>query len=285
MNDLSDAATMVRGVRALQIRVKSWVNDTWGSSIAKSVRGSACRLLESSIVLARSMGVDLDEVNRIAIRVYGYAIGKPEQEAAWVAISLVACAIAAGIDLGDEIYCELLRIEDPKVRERRRQNDLAQQSRETTAADAPASAPAAPVTATLREKPSRRIEDIARLRGKPESWAIIQYLDELHAANQLLGRPVDRDPSLAAPTPENSGEPPQVPGMNDVDLICYFWFHTRQPEYNCFFSRAQIRRLYWLARTPPPLESDSTILTSAEVDPLIRRIAEASTHNRETRGT
>ncbi len=297
MNEQDDKQ-MQLGLRILQSRVKNWFGETFGIPIEITRRAYARLLLENAIALARLMGIDFDEERRIADRVYSQPLTKPEQEAALVALSLAACAVESGIDLGYMVSSEISRLQDPAVRQRCRQNHLQQQSWGMTAADAPAAAPAVPVTAKLLEKPSRRIEAISRQKAgmfrsnepQVDPRVIVQYLDELHAANQLLSRPADRDPSLVAPTTENAGVPPQVPGMNDVDLLCHFWFFTRGPFSTSFFSRAQIRRLYWLAgASVTDAEVDNLVFTRAEVDLLLthaqRRLADALDRNKETRGT
>lgn len=79
------------------------------------------RVLEEALELAQAEGVDLATAQRVATRTFSRPVGDRKQEAAQVAVTLLAWSAGAESNLSTLIANELTRIETPEVMERIRQ--------------------------------------------------------------------------------------------------------------------------------------------------------------------
>lgn len=97
-------------MRDLQKRVMEWVRTRIGPEHTHS-RERAMRLLEEAVELAQAEGIFIESVQRQVGHVYGRPAGEPEQEAAGVAVCLLAWCESRGISFVTLAAREIERIE------------------------------------------------------------------------------------------------------------------------------------------------------------------------------
>lgn len=102
---------MSLSMRAMQRRVSAWVSKCFGDEALFDERERAMRVLEESLELAQSCGVELAGALKAATVVYGRPPGRCSQEIAGVGIALLAMAECETTALEDAIGDELFRIE------------------------------------------------------------------------------------------------------------------------------------------------------------------------------
>jgi hypothetical protein len=103
-----------RVMAELQSRVAEWVRTRIGEAHMQP-RERAMRLLEEAIELAQAEGITEDMVRDQAQHVFSRPAGKPESEAAGVAICLLGWTGATGNSLLGLINAELQRIESKPI--------------------------------------------------------------------------------------------------------------------------------------------------------------------------
>jgi hypothetical protein len=94
----------------LEVRVAVWVKTRLGPDHMQR-RERAMRLLEEAIELAQAEGLTIDQVVKQADHVFMRPAGEPSQEAAGVAVTLLAWCAATGNTFADLGLAEIERIE------------------------------------------------------------------------------------------------------------------------------------------------------------------------------
>lgn len=94
----------------------------FGDVVLASRHERAARVLEEAAELAQAEGVDLAHADRVLVRVYGRPAGDPRQEGAGVAVTLLAWAAVAEVDLEGVTRAEVDRIEALPVEQLRRKH-------------------------------------------------------------------------------------------------------------------------------------------------------------------
>lgn len=108
--------------RFFQLRICDWLRYSFGNEVLESRPERAARVLEEAAELAQAEGVDIAQADRILVRAYGRPAGEPSQEAAGVAITLLAWAAVADVDLERVARAEVNRIEGLPVEALRRKH-------------------------------------------------------------------------------------------------------------------------------------------------------------------
>jgi hypothetical protein len=101
----------------LQEDCEIWVRTRMGNHVFLSLEERVTRIVEETLELAQAEGIESSTIYRLIDRVYNRPIGKPEQEAAGVSVTLLTYAAAKEFNLGLVTINELARIKamDPKL--------------------------------------------------------------------------------------------------------------------------------------------------------------------------
>lgn len=94
-----------------QFRVGEWVHSRFGVTVLMNIRERVARVLEEAVELAQSEGLTESEANKIVASVFAKPSGFPPQEAAGVAVTLLAWAECQMQNLDDLVEKEIDRIE------------------------------------------------------------------------------------------------------------------------------------------------------------------------------
>lgn len=101
---------VLAGGETMEDRVAAWVRSRIGEDHMYS-RERAMRLLEEAVELAQAEGIQIGMIERQARHVFGRPPGEPAQEAAGVAVCLLAWCAATGHRLNELAMAEIERIE------------------------------------------------------------------------------------------------------------------------------------------------------------------------------
>jgi hypothetical protein len=101
----------------LTIRISKWVVNRFGRRCLLDPRERAMRLLEEAIELAQAEDISLFDASKVAVRVYERPKGEKKQEAAGVAVTLLAYCRARRFDFLRITDREVTRVEsiDPEI--------------------------------------------------------------------------------------------------------------------------------------------------------------------------
>ncbi len=116
MEDLTKAA-VEKGER-LQDMMGKWVVDNLGEAVFLNVSERALRVVEETIELAQSLGVQAETIHRTMLKVYSKPHGSPFQEMGGVMTTLLALGASTGMSLAEATGKEIARIHQPEVIER-----------------------------------------------------------------------------------------------------------------------------------------------------------------------
>lgn len=116
-----------------QTTVARWVVEAFGQAIASDTVERNFRFLEEALELVQAKGCTATEAHALVDYVYGRDVGHPPQEVGGVMVTLAALCQAACIDLNEEAWRELERIDQPDVMERIRAKQAAKSIRSATA--------------------------------------------------------------------------------------------------------------------------------------------------------
>jgi hypothetical protein len=100
------------GIMMYRNRIAAFVKRTWGVDVLMSMHERAARCAEEAIELAQAEGVPLEQIAKIADRVYSRPAGHPMQESSGVGLTWLAWCYARGIDPSYVLEVELVRIEN-----------------------------------------------------------------------------------------------------------------------------------------------------------------------------
>lgn len=106
----------------LQARIVEWLRTRFGAEVLASRHERAARVLEEAAELAQAEGLDYAFASRIIGRVFSRPPGQARQEAAGVAVTLLAWAAAADADLDALATAEVQRIEALPIEHFRRKH-------------------------------------------------------------------------------------------------------------------------------------------------------------------
>lgn len=98
-----------------QQRVRAWVLECFGQTIADDMTERSFRFLEEALELGQSIGCTREQAAALVEYVYSRPVGQRGQEVGGVMVTLAALTSAAGIDLQAEAERELARVEAPEV--------------------------------------------------------------------------------------------------------------------------------------------------------------------------
>lgn len=98
-----------------QQRVRAWVLECFGKTIADDMVERSFRFLEEALELAQSVGCTREQAHALVDYVQGRPVGETGQEVGGVMVTLAAFTSAAGIDLEAEAERELARINAPET--------------------------------------------------------------------------------------------------------------------------------------------------------------------------
>lgn len=101
-----------------QRRVTKWFRACFPPAVCDDMQERGDRFLEESLELLQSHSYDLSRVATLVDYVRDRPSGDPKQEVGGVMVTLTAYCVVAGIDVVDEAWTELRRIEDPAVTEK-----------------------------------------------------------------------------------------------------------------------------------------------------------------------
>lgn len=82
-----------------QERVKDWIVDCFGAEYAANKKERCLRYLEESMELLQSLGIEKEDVFRMAVRTFGRPIGDPFQEVGGALVTLAALCATLNIDM------------------------------------------------------------------------------------------------------------------------------------------------------------------------------------------
>lgn len=106
----------------MQARICAWLRTRFGEAVMESRHERAARILEEAAELAQAEGMDRAFADRVLARVFSRPPGHPSQEAAGVAVTLLAWAAVAGVDVDAAALAEVERIERLPVEHFRRKH-------------------------------------------------------------------------------------------------------------------------------------------------------------------
>lgn len=114
--------TLVQGEReTFQHRVRPWLMECFGATIAGDKVERNHRFLEEAIELVQACGCTADESHKLVDYVYGRPVGEKSQEVGGVMVTLAALCLAQGLDMHKAGEIELSRITEPAMVERIRE--------------------------------------------------------------------------------------------------------------------------------------------------------------------
>lgn len=95
---------------SLQNRVRPWLLQCFGQTIAADKTERNHRFLEESLELVQACGCTKDEAHQLVEYVYGRPVGEPSQEVGGVMVTLAALCLANALDMHEAGETELARI-------------------------------------------------------------------------------------------------------------------------------------------------------------------------------
>lgn len=95
---------------AFQARVKPWLLECFGESIASDQQERNHRFLEEALELVQACGCTATEAHQLVEYVYGRPVGEPSQEVGGVMVTMAALCLAHGMDMHAAGEAELARI-------------------------------------------------------------------------------------------------------------------------------------------------------------------------------
>lgn len=108
----ADLRFVLTGTRlSLRDRIVIWIRTRLGERLLTSRWERSMRVLEEAMELAQTEGVDVDQLMKLAARVYSRPKGEPAQEAAGLQVCLLAWSHAAKVELETVTADEVYRIE------------------------------------------------------------------------------------------------------------------------------------------------------------------------------
>lgn len=108
-------AKILDAFHAVQVSIKSWVEDIFGADTATSTEERVLRFLEEAIEVAQAYGVSAAKVRQVRDYVYSRPAGEPQQEIAGSFVTLFALCGYADVDAGEATLIELNRIMTPDM--------------------------------------------------------------------------------------------------------------------------------------------------------------------------
>lgn len=108
---LRQSGAVVDLIPDLKRRISEWLRTRFGDEVRLNRHERAARVLEEAAELAQAEGVDRAFADRILARVFSRPRGNPYQEAAGVAVTLLAWSATTGADLDALALAEVERIE------------------------------------------------------------------------------------------------------------------------------------------------------------------------------
>ncbi len=104
-------------LKSLEQRVAEWVSTRFGPEYLAHRGERAMRLLEEAVELAQAEGVNIGAARKLVEHVYARPAGEPSQEAAGVAVTLLAWCAATQTSLFDITLAEVNRIEAKPIKQ------------------------------------------------------------------------------------------------------------------------------------------------------------------------
>lgn len=109
---------IVEGVRkylavaefSFQSRVKPWLLETFGKTIASDKVERNHRFLEEALELVQATGCTQDEAHKLVDYVFSRPVGELKQEVGGTMVTLAALCLANSVDMHDEAETELARV-------------------------------------------------------------------------------------------------------------------------------------------------------------------------------
>lgn len=98
-----------------QQRVRAWVLECFGPTIANDMTERSFRFLEEALELSQSIGCTREQAHTLVDYVFNRPTGERGQEVGGVLVTLAALVSAAGIDMDYEAERELVRITMPET--------------------------------------------------------------------------------------------------------------------------------------------------------------------------
>lgn len=102
-------------IKNLQEKVKPWLLDCFGETVAADVIERNHRFLEESLELVQACGCTKDEAHSLVEYVYNRPIGEKNQEVGGVMVTLAALCIAQDLNMHDAGEIELNRVLQPDI--------------------------------------------------------------------------------------------------------------------------------------------------------------------------
>ncbi|BEP44094.1 hypothetical protein [Variovorax sp. V15] len=168
-------AAIAEHPEAFQQRVRPWLLECFGESIAGDRTERNHRFLEEALELVQACGCTASEAHQLVDYTFGRPAGEKGQEVGGVMVTLAALCEAQGLDMHAEGETELARISAPDMVARIRAKQAAKPKHSPLPA-APNSTPAEPAFVALRE-----LVECKDLKGRLEGYEAgsIQELADL----------------------------------------------------------------------------------------------------------
>ena len=123
MTSLLYQAYGIEWTTVIQKEIAEWVDRAFGAQCRWSRKERAMRVLEEAIELAQSSGITMLECDALSEHVYDRPVGEIRQEAAGVAVTLLAFAEAHHMNLAEVTDEEVKRVLGKDLDELRRKHN------------------------------------------------------------------------------------------------------------------------------------------------------------------
>lgn len=100
---------------SFQQRVRPWLLECFGETIAGDREERNHRFLEEALELVQACGCTQNEAHQLVDYVFGRPVGEPRQEVGGVMVTLAALCLANGLDVHADGEAELARISVPET--------------------------------------------------------------------------------------------------------------------------------------------------------------------------